>query len=190
LRHEVQTMNNSAVKGNQIVSDLLTFARQSTPDLIERDMRDTLEAALRLTGYLIKKGRVQVVRNLPDQPVYMSYDAQQIEQVLINLIANAIQAMPNGGELRIGLERQNGDAIMQVSDSGSGIAPEHLTRIFDPFFTTKPEGEGTGLGLSVSHGIIACHHGDIQVESEIGEGTTFTIKLPIVHHEENQGVEQ
>jgi signal transduction histidine kinase len=188
LRHEIQTMNNSAVKGNQIVSDLLTFARQSTPDLIERDMRDTLEAALRLTGYLIKKGRVQVVRDMPDKPIYMSYDAQQIEQVLINLIANAIHAMPDGGELYIGLDRQNGNAILKVGDTGSGISPEHITRIFDPFFTTKPEGEGTGLGLSVSHGIIACHHGDIQVESTLGSGTTFKISLPInINNEESGG---
>jgi signal transduction histidine kinase len=187
MQHEIQTMNKSAVKGNQIVSDLLTFARQSTPDLLERDMRDTLEAALRLTGYLIKKGRIQVVRNLPEKPVYMSYDAQQIEQVLINLIANAIHAMPNGGELDIGLSRQNGNAILEVGDSGTGISPEHITRIFDPFFTTKPEGEGTGLGLSVSHGIIACHHGEIKVESALGSGTTFKITLPIIHNEESGG---
>ncbi len=187
LRHEIQTMNNSAVKGNQIVSDLLTFARQSTPDLIERDMRDTLEAALRLTGYLIKKGRVQVIRNLPEEPLYMSYDAQQIEQVLINLIANAIHAMPNGGELNVRLSRQNGNAIVEISDTGKGISPEHLTRIFDPFFTTKPEGEGTGLGLSVSHGIIACHHGEIRAASTLGSGTTFKITLPILSNEESGG---
>jgi len=187
MRHEIQTMNNSAVKGNQIVSDLLTFARQSTPDLLKRDMRDTMEAALRLTGYLIKKGRVQVVRNLPEEPVYMNYDAQQIEQVLINLIANAIHAMPDGGQLTVGLGKQNGNAVLEVGDSGTGISPEHITRIFDPFFTTKPEGEGTGLGLSVSHGIIACHHGDIQVESTLGSGTTFRITLPIIENEGSGG---
>lgn len=187
MQHEIQTMNKSAVKGNQIVSDLLTFARQSTPELLERDIRDTLEAALRLTGYLIKKGRIQVVRNLPDKPIYMSYDAQQIEQVLINLIANAIHAMPDGGQLNVGLSRQNGNVILEVGDTGTGISPGHITRIFDPFFTTKPEGEGTGLGLSVSHGIIACHHGDINVESTLGSGTTFIITLPVVHNEESGG---
>ena len=181
LRHEIQTMHNSAVKGNQIVSDLLTFARQSTPDLIERDMRETLESALRLTSYLIKKGRVQCVTNMPDDPVYMTYDAQQIEQVLINLIANAIHAMPDGGELNVSLSQKNGHANIHVADTGSGIAPEHLSRIFDPFFTTKPEGEGTGLGLSVSHGIIACHRGQIKVQSTLGVGTTFIIELPISH---------
>lgn len=179
LKHEIQTMHNSAVKGNQIVSDLLTFARQSTPDLIERDLRDTVESALRLTGYLIKKGRVQVSRHITEEPLPLCYDAQQIEQVIVNLIANAIHAMPNGGELQVSLERQNGSAILRVADSGTGIAPEILGRIFDPFFTTKPEGEGTGLGLSVSHGIIACHHGQIQAESTVGVGTTFTIKLPL-----------
>jgi signal transduction histidine kinase len=109
----------------------------------------------------------------------VTYDAQQIEQVLINLIHNAVQAMPNNGSLRIGLNQVEETAHISIQDTGSGISPEHLKRIFDPFFTTKPEGQGTGLGLSVSYGIIANHHGKIDVESEIGKGTKFTIILPL-----------
>jgi signal transduction histidine kinase len=113
--------------------------------------------------------------------ILVSYDAQQIEQVLINLIHNAIQAMPNRGTLRVTLGQNDGTAAIMVEDTGTGIAPENMKRIFDPFFTTKPEGQGTGLGLSVSYGIIANHEGRIDVQSEVGKGTSFTISLPLDH---------
>ncbi len=109
----------------------------------------------------------------------VTYDAQQVEQVLINMIHNAIQAMPDGGNLQISLKQVDQTAQIGIQDTGSGISPEHLKRIFDPFFTTKKEGEGTGLGLSVSYGIIANHGGKIEVESELGKGTKFIIILPI-----------
>jgi signal transduction histidine kinase len=107
----------------------------------------------------------------------IAYDAQQIEQVLINLIQNATQAMPNGGQLVITLAASGDRVTLTVRDTGFGIPSENLRRIFDPFFTTKGE-EGTGLGLSVSYGIIARHHGTIRVESTVGQGTTFIIVLP------------
>jgi two-component system, NtrC family, sensor kinase len=109
----------------------------------------------------------------------VTYDPQQIEQVLINMIHNAIQAMPNRGTLNVRLAQADGAAAIAIQDTGTGISQENLKRIFDPFFTTKPEGVGTGLGLSVSYGIIANHHGKIEVESEVGKGTKFTIYLPV-----------
>jgi signal transduction histidine kinase len=175
---ELALIRESATKANQIVSDLLTFSRQSTPEMQQQDLKSTVEAALRITTYLIRRANVQVIMALPEQSAYMTYDAQQIEQVLVNLIQNATQAMPQGGTLRVSLS-QVGDAIaLAVQDTGVGISPENLRRIFDPFFTTKPAGEGTGLGLSVSYGIIARHHGRIDVESTVGQGTTFTLLLP------------
>jgi signal transduction histidine kinase len=143
-----------------------------------QDLKSTVEASLRITAYLTRKANVQVVADLPEQSVYLTYDAQQIEQVLINLIQNAIQAMPNGGTLHVSLRQTADTAMVAVQDTGIGIPPENLRRIFDPFFTTKPEGEGTGLGLSVSYGIITHHHGHIEVSSIVGQGTTFTISLP------------
>jgi two-component system NtrC family sensor kinase len=175
---ELALIRESATKANQIVSDLLTFSRQSTPEMKLQDLKATVEAALRITAFLARKANVQVSAALPDQSVYMIYDAQQIEQVLINLIHNAIQAMPQGGALRVSLSQAAEAVALAVQDTGTGISPENLRRIFDPFFTTKPEGEGTGLGLSVSYGIIARHHGRIDVESVVGQGTTFTILLP------------
>ena len=177
IGERLNTIRSSAARANTIVTDLLKFARQSTPELKTRDMRETIETALRMTEYLARKGGIEVVADLPAIPVMSTYDAQQIEQVLINLIQNAIQAMPDGGTLRINLSQAEGALAISVQDSGFGIGPDSLKRIFDPFFTTKPEGEGTGLGLSVSYGIVTRHGGRIEVESAPGAGTIFTISL-------------
>ena len=183
LHEEVTLIRESAQKANNIVSDLMKFSRQSTPELHERDMRETVLAALRLTAYPTRKANVQVIQDIPDEPIPMVFDDQQIEQVLVNLITNAVQAMPGGGTLRVNLSQSDGVAAVAVQDTGSGISPENLSRIFDPFFTTKPEGEGTGLGLSVSYGIVSNHSGRIEVESQVGQGTTFTVLLPMYQPE-------
>ena len=179
MKDQLSTIRESATKASTIVTDLLKFARQSTPDLEQRDLRETIEASLRLTEYLARKGNVEIKIDLPSAPVLIWYDAQQIEQVLINLIGNAIQAMKNGGTVRINLSQSENSVALSVQDNGVGIPEKNLQRIFDPFFTTKPEGEGTGLGLSVSFGIITRHRGQISVDSKPGLGTTFTILLPI-----------
>ncbi len=178
LKEQLTAIRDNAARANTIVTDLLKFARQSKPEMKSRDMRESIEAAVRLTEYLMRKGKVKVVIDAPSRPVMAYYDAGQIEQVLINLIQNAIQAMPDGGILRINLSQAPGAVALAVQDTGIGIPPENLGRVFDPFFTTKKEGEGTGLGLSVSYGIISRHGGRIGVESKVGQGTTFTILLP------------
>lgn len=180
-RHELQVIRESAEKANRIVSDLLKFARQSQPEMETHDLRETVEASIRLTTYLIREARIQLVKAIPEQATLVMYDPQQIEQVLINMIHNAIQAMPNRGTLQVSLAQGDGTAAIAIQDTGTGISPENLKRIFDPFFTTKPEGVGTGLGLSVSYGIVANHQGKIEVESEVGKGTKFTIYLPVEH---------
>jgi signal transduction histidine kinase len=177
-RAQLATIRDSASRASSIVTDLLKFARQSTPEMQRRDMRETVQSSLRLTEYLTRKGKVEAIVDLPDQPVMVTYDAQQIEQVLINLFSNAVQAMEHGGSLRINLGRAKGAIAIAVQDTGMGIPKQNINRIFDPFFTTKPEGEGTGLGLSVSFGIVSRHGGTIEVESELGWGTTFTVLLP------------
>ncbi len=165
-RHGLKVIRESAVKGNTIVSDLLKFARQSKPEMRTLDIRETVQTSMRLTAYLTR--RYNTTADLPQTSLMVTYDAQQVEQVLINMIHNAVQAMPNGGALHIGLQKVDETAQISIQDTGCGISPEHLQRIFDPFFTTKPEGEGTGLGLSVSYGIITNHRGKINVESEPG----------------------
>jgi len=188
MKDQLGTIRESAGKASTIVTDLLKFARQSTPDLERRDMRETIEASLRLTEYLARKGKVEIKVDVPSDPVLVWYDAQQIEQVLINLLGNAIQAMKNGGTIRINLSRSESSIALSVQDNGVGIPEKNLQRIFDPFFTTKSEGEGTGLGLSVSFGIITRHRGQISVDSKPGLGTTFTILLPI-DQEDDVGAE-
>jgi signal transduction histidine kinase len=172
-------IHESSVKANAIVTDLLKFARQSTPEKKFQDLRETVDASLRLTAYLSRKANIEVIKDLPDHPVLMWYDSQQLEQVFINIVDNAIHSMMDRGILRVSLVRSDNTALVAFQDSGIGIPPENLSRIFDPFFTTKPEGQGTGLGLSVSYGIISNHNGHIQVESSVGKGSTFTIILPI-----------
>ncbi len=177
-RDQLKTIRQSASRASTIVGDLLKFARQSTPEMETRDVRETVESSMRLTEYLVRKAGVDSHLDLPDEPVMVTYDATQIEQVLINLITNAVQAMPNGGKLRLSLGQAEEAVAIALQDSGIGIPRENLSRIFDPFFTTKPEGQGTGLGLSVSFGIVARHGGRIEVDSKMGQGTTFTVLLP------------
>jgi signal transduction histidine kinase len=175
---QLKLIRDSAVRANTIVSDLLKFARQSNPELSYQNICATVETSARLTDYLARKASVKVSTELPSSGVMAFYDAQLIEQVLINLIQNAIQAMPKGGSLRLKVIQKEDWVETSVQDTGTGIKKENLSRIFDPFFTTKPAGEGTGLGLSVSYGIVAQHGGEILVDSKVGKGTTFTIRLP------------
>ncbi len=189
-RDQLKTIRESASKASTIVTDLLKFARQSTPEMERHDLKETIESSVRLTEYLARKSNVQVKLDLPRTPVMVTYDAQQIEQVLMNLISNAIQAIKNGGAVRINLSEASGAVAIAVQDNGIGIPEKNLQRIFDPFFTTKPEGEGTGLGLSVSFGIITRHRGRIEVDSKPGLGTTFTILLPIDQEDVSLEAEQ
>jgi two-component system, NtrC family, sensor kinase len=170
---------NQTERIHKIVEKLLDFSRQKKQELKEADVKDIIHVSLLLVGNQLKLGgvgqHVVLAQDLP--PVYV--DASQIEQVLVNLFINAIQAMPKGGDLFIsaGYDAKSRNLILEVRDTGTGIPQEILPNIFDPFFSTKGT-KGTGLGLSVSYGIIREHHGDIFVESEEGKGTKFIIKLP------------
>jgi two-component system, NtrC family, sensor kinase len=175
----VRTIWENGRRANKIVTDLLKFARASTPAAKRQDLRETIETVLRLTEYMTRKADVEVIKDVPSASVIVIYDAAQMEQVLMNLVQNAIQAMSAGGTLRVNLSQVGEAVAIAVQDTGIGIPPQHLSRIFDPFFTTKPPSEGTGLGLSVSYGIVARHGGQIEVQSTVGEGTTFTVLLPV-----------
>lgn len=164
-----------------IVRGLLEFSRQPKPKFEELNVNVLLIRTLKMLKYQIIK--VEVIKDLdPDLPMILG-DSGQLQQVFINLMVNACQAMPEGGELT--LSTKGGDDFVEivVKDAGHGIAKEDMDKIFDPFFTTREYGEGTGLGLSISHGIIGRHNGRIEAKSKIGEGTTFTIKLPIGEEE-------
>jgi len=166
-----------------IASGMLGFARKSSSHRQNCDIARLVEEVLILTEKDLTKHRIQVETRFHSRPRAWVVPGQ-IEQILVNLVINARQAMPSGGRLRIEVrENPAGDTVeIRVSDSGVGIPPDQLRLIFEPFFTTKQPDEygrgGTGLGLSVCRQIIEQHHGRIRVESVVGKGSTFTVKLP------------
>ena len=175
----MEDVYNQTERIQKIVRKLLEFSRQMKPELQEWDMGEIVEVVLSLVTNQLMISNVKPHLNIADglPPVYV--DASQIEQVLVNLFINAIQAMPKGGDLFVSAsyDAQSDKLILEVRDTGIGINKENLPHVFDPFFSTKGT-KGTGLGLSVSYGIIRQHNGDISVESEEGKGTSFIIKLP------------
>lgn len=162
----------------RIIKNLLAFARSPAESGFQRvDLKQSIEEILSLIDYKLKNMNIRLVLDLaPVPPIYAQ--GERLQQVFINIILNALDAMPGGGELRIALALENGDEVVRISDTGTGIKPEIRSRIFDPFFTTKGVGKGTGLGLSISYAIVKEHNGRIEVQSELGRGSTFTITLP------------
>lgn len=164
----------------EIVRGLLDFARESPSSRVSLNLNETIEQTLKLVRSQKEFREVTIHQQLDGNLPLVNADKNQLQQVLLNLCLNACEAMTDGGELTISTSpREDGNVVIQVRDTGHGIAKENLEKIFDPFFTTKPVGKGTGLGLSVSYGIVQSHGGDIEVESEIGQGTTFTLSLPV-----------
>jgi signal transduction histidine kinase len=161
----------------QIVQDLRTFSRMDHAELLEVDLHEEIDRTLALMGPRLKN-RIEVERDYGDLPRVRCY-AGQLNQVFLNLFINACDAIEERGTIRI-TTRPNAEGVrIEVHDDGPGISEEVRNRIFDPFFTTKPIGVGTGLGLSLSHGIVDRHRGRLSVESELGRGTTFIIDLPL-----------
>jgi signal transduction histidine kinase len=166
-----------------LVNSMLGFARNNATQREQTDVVHLVEEVLLLTEKDLNKHRIQVEKRFHGRPRAMMVPGQ-IEQILLNLMINARQAMPHGGRLRVEVgENATGDTVeVKIADTGVGIPSEHLRQIFEPFYTTKQPDEhgsgGTGLGLSVCRQIIEQHHGRIRVESVVGKGSTFTVKLP------------
>jgi signal transduction histidine kinase len=182
-RRQVQTIYEEAERASKIVSNLLTFARRRKAQKEPANLNTLIERVLELRNYDLRVRNIEVERDLdPGLPDTM-VDTNQIQQVFLNIVINAEQAMRGAGDqgrLRIRTARSDGALLVTFEDSGPGIPPDTLRRIFDPFFTTKDAGEGTGLGLTISYGIIEEHGGRIWADSRPGRGTTFSIELPLV----------
>jgi signal transduction histidine kinase len=165
-------------RARDIVKALLEFSRERSFSPKRVYFRAVVDGTLKLIKGEVPTN-VQLTVEVADD-IQVEMDPRRIEHVLINLILNGIQAMENGGVLSIRARRESkeGGFCFEVSDTGKGIPPQDLAKIFDPFFTTKDVGKGSGLGLSVSHGIIDQHGGRIEVKSEVGRGTTFSVFLP------------
>jgi len=179
-RDMVNDLVGESERAQKIVRNLLDFARETNIESHAIEPVRLVEETLQLATNQIKLGKVKVSGEVDDNLPTIHGDFQQLTQVLLNIVLNALDAMPGGGKLRISIRATRGGDFVSIefSDTGTGI-PDHIVgSIFDPFFTTKPGARGTGLGLSVSLGIIKQHGGDIRVRSEAGVGTTFTVLLP------------
>src|SRR5882672_6401779 len=177
---EVLTRSRDGLRRiQQIVRDLRDFARLDESDLLEIDLNAGIESTVNIIRGRAKKKQIQLEMDLRPLPKVTCYPAK-INQVVMNLLANAIDACNDHGRVKVHTEPVDGKVVIVVQDNGSGIEPAIRDRIFDPFFTTKPPGEGTGLGLSISYGIVQDHGGSIDLESTPGKGTCFKIQLPLV----------
>jgi PAS domain S-box-containing protein len=175
------TMEAETTRCGEIVKNLLEFSRQTKPKIEAADLSKVIDLALTLMAHEFELQSIAIKKEFdPDLPL-VCCDAKQIQQVVINLLGNAIEAMPEGGTVTLGLfyQPKSGRVILEIKDTGVGIPPEDQEAIFEPFFTTKEEGRGVGLGLSLVHNILTKHGGTIQVLSQPDQGTQFIIGLPV-----------
>lgn len=180
LREYLSLIRSEAFRCKSITNGLLDFSRARGSEHALIDLADVIKSAARLLTHQQRDAkvefRIQAAEDLPP----LSGDAGQLQQAIIALATNAVDAMPEGGTLTIETRLQNGAVLVEITDTGVGIAPENITKIFEPFFTTKEVGRGTGLGLAVCYGILTEHGGSLDVQSTLGVGTTFTITLPAI----------
>jgi signal transduction histidine kinase len=209
MKEDLQIIDQEAARTRAIVRALLDFARRREPQLEPADVNDIVRTTMTLIRHQAKDARVTIKENYDETLPLVSLDADQMKQVFLNMMTNATQAMPQGGELKVvtayrprvqspepassrarrGVEERSLELTkgidgadwvsVEFHDTGVGISAEDRPRIFDPFFTTKEVGQSIGLGLSISYGIVESHGGKIEVESEVGQGSTFTVMLPV-----------
>jgi two-component system NtrC family sensor kinase len=180
-RDFTQKIATQANRCREIVRGLLDFSRQRKPAKRPSNPNTVLQECLALVAHQALFHNIEIVRRFADDLPAVPMDPSQMQQVFMNIIINAAEAMPDGGRLVVTtrVDARTECVEMEFTDTGCGIEEHDLERIFDPFFTTKGARHGTGLGLAVSYGIVKEHRGAIAVESEIGRGTTFTVQLPL-----------
>jgi two-component system, NtrC family, sensor kinase len=179
---DLELVLREAQRARGVVRRLLDFARQTDSVRTRCDITEIVGDILALTNHLLRTSGILIHADLKKNLPWVAVDRNQIKQVILNLVHNAMHAMPAGGNLYLSTELRRRDdrewVVILVKDSGIGIAPENVDHLFEPFFTTRSKEGGTGLGLSVSYGIVVDHGGEIDVESQVGEGSIFTVWLP------------
>jgi len=179
-KKDLENIVQQTTRCRNIVRGLLDFARQRKPDKKQWDINSLIERTLTLVENQAPFQNIKIVKEFKKDMPMLMVDPDQIQQVFMNIIINAADAMSkSGGTLTIKTDVKDEVAEISFTDTGCGMSKEQLSKLFTPFFTTKETGKGTGLGLAISYGIIQSHNGDIEVESELGKGSTFRIKLPI-----------
>jgi two-component system NtrC family sensor kinase len=184
LQESVDLITRAGERASQVVRNLLDFARKEEYRLVLTDVNETIQRAIELVQHeLVKRSIRLVFEPDPALPRLMA-SRDHLSGVWLNLLLNAVDAIDKDGTIVVGTRLSTEKLFVTIADNGSGIAPERINRIFEPFYTTKAPGRGTGLGLSVCHRVIRQHGGAIQVNSQEGVGTEFTIELPVQHAEE------
>lgn len=178
-RGDIEKIESAALHAREVIKNLLVFARQMPPQKTRVNLNQVLAQGLALFQDRCVKTGVEVIHSLASELPEVIADPGQISQVLVNLVVNALQAMPDGGVLTISTLSDEEHVFLVVEDTGVGMSKEVMERVWMPFYTTKDIGEGTGLGLAVVHGIVTSHGGSLQVESQEGKGSRFTIRLPV-----------
>jgi signal transduction histidine kinase len=175
----LQKVRTQAERATNIVNNLLNFSRTgSATEFAELDIERVLDDTLQLLEPQLRRSQIEIVRSYAEDVPEVYGNAGKLQQVFTNLILNARDAIPDGGRITVATSTSDdGSPVVEICDTGIGIAPENVAKIYDPFYTTKGVGQGTGLGLAVSYGIVQEHAGHINVESTPGRGTTFRITL-------------
>jgi len=176
---DLEAIVTASLYAREIIKKLMFFARQAPVQMAPVDLNRVVEDGMSFLATRCADAGLVVERALAEDLSLVHGDRAQLQQVLVNLVVNAMQAMHGGGTLRVSTMVREKEVVLSVADTGPGVAEEHLDKIFVPFFTTKDVGEGTGLGLSVVHGIVSAHGGRVEVESRLGEGTRFDVLLPV-----------
>ncbi len=182
FKHFLTLMSKELERCGNIVSGLLSFSRETQLEYRSLNFSDVLDSVIMLTRHRMELQNIHLDFEPPSKIITVRGDESQLQQALLNLLFNAIEAMPEGGRLGIStrIDEKTKHLIVEISDTGHGIEQQYLPYVFDPFFTTKEEGSGTGLGLSIAYGIIKNHGGKIKVKSEVGQGTVFTLSFQTV----------
>jgi len=182
-KEHLKTIERETLRAREILKNLLDFSRRKPPHMVRTDIADIIDDTLALVRGQAKAARVEIKTECPTLLPLVAADTDEMKQVFVNLINNAFFAMPSGGSLTIRCKTEPDETgrtmvVVSLSDTGHGISEDHLDKIFDPFFTTRPDGGGTGLGLSISFMVVQNHGGHIEVDSTVGQGSTFRVYLP------------
>jgi len=178
----LQKIRNQAERATNIVNNLLNFSRTGgATEFSEVDLNEVLDDTLQLLEPQLRRNQIEIARVYDSDSPRVFGNSGKLQQVFTNLVLNARDAIPGGGRITISTAADRDSVVVEISDTGIGIASENVAKIYDPFYTTKGVGRGTGLGLAVSYGIVQEHSGHIGVESTPGRGTTFRITMPAAH---------
>ena len=176
---ELKTIIDEATKITKSIRHLLNFSRPLKINKQPNDIHELINNVIKNSKFITGEKKITYKKNFDKKLDKFNFDYTQIEEVISNIITNAIQAIQHSGEIKIKTQKEESKAIIEITDSGPGIPKENLERIFLPFFSSKEYGKGTGLGLSIARKVIKEHNGDIKVKSITGKGTTFIISLPL-----------